>query len=914
MNLTKTLAMVPAIGAVLLGGMVLISSCGSAVAVKTDREFQVVQASAYQEKNSLSTILDVNFRELVSRSDLHYNKQVRRSEEGLPIGNGVMGSLVWTTPNQLKLQINRVDVFAADRSTNSFPIVDSDYAHGCAFVDIVFSDFGRDAFPVDNTPQHLSVYDGVAMVKGTGITAEVFAWPDGDVMAIRITDNREKPVSIRATLRTLRPVTYHHKNHFAFTRTGEHDEKITLRQQFVEGDDFIDDRWALIPQPEASAIENRTFYCGSSVAMSILGRKSQINQLNDGAIQLAVRPGKGMLTILISSAASFDITQDLNMLALAELEQATALGDKRLITSTKDWWHKFWSNSFVHLTSSDGEAEYVEKHYSYFLYLMAASSRGDYPPRYGGMIWNTGGDIRTWGSMKWMYNLFCYYNNVLLTANKIDLTQPVIEMFHENYDATALAAQQQWDSKGIYLQETMWFNGPAPLPEDIAAEMRDLYLARKPWSEVSDRFLKYAATKNAFDSRWAWKNFDDERWIDGHHFWEARPSAPYSYVVHLFATGAKIAYFHWLRYDFTRDEEWLRTYGYPIIKGVAEFYRNYPNVKKGADGKYHIHGVNNWESTWGSTNTIEELSAMRAVTTTVIKASEILGVDEEMHPVWQEFLDNLAPLPTNSDASEEGEPRTWVNTTHPSVGRESTNRRSTTPCTSYDLFTLETTDPEMIEIARNSYRPSSQRRSGSQGVGWLSKATITAATMGDAEGIKTLVPGQIRYQGLEEGYPEAEARWGTHWRGPLGNRLSLAEGHQGMGAQRIGNAVEGLVLALCRATPAGPAGKTVIHVFPAWPKEWDAAYTLLARGNFLVTSSIQKGAVEFVEILSQSGGECRLRNPWSDQAKVTVYQGGRKLKDMDGSLLTFKTNEGENFVIVQKNSSPDLYKRVVLGE
>jgi hypothetical protein len=106
--------------------------------------------------------------------------------------------------------------------------------------------------------------------------------------------------------------------------------------------------------------------------------------------------------------------------------------------------------------------------------------------------------------------------------------------------------------------------------------------------------------------------------------------------------------------------------------------------------------------------------------------------------------------------------------------------------------------------------------------------------------------------------------------------------------------MEGLVLALCRATPAGPAGETVIRVFPAWPMEWDAQYSLLARGNFLVTSSMRKGVVEFVEI--------------------NVYKSGRKFKDMDGSLLSFETSEGESFVIVKKNSSPDQYKSIVLGK
>ena len=865
-----------------------------------------------KEGQKISTVLDVNFRELISRADIHYDKQVRTSMEGLPVGNGVMGSLVWTAPKQLKLQINRVDVYCANSSTNSFGRVDTDYSHGCGFVDIEFADYGPDAFPADNTQQHLSVYDGVVSVNGNNVSAEVFTWQDGDVMAVRITDNRNKPDRIKVTLRALRPVTYKLRNHHAFSRVASQGNQIMLRQQFVEGDDEPE-RTAMFPQPEASAIENRIYYCGSSVAVSVLGRDAQVNQLNDGAIQLAAKPGKGTFTILISSAATFDIEQDINSPALAQLKKAAGLGDTRLMQSTKNWWHDFWSNSFVYLQSDDGEAEYVEKHYTYFLYLMASCSRGEYPPRYSGMIWNTEGDVRRWGSMKWMYNLFCYYNNVLLTANKINLTEPPVRMFHKNYEATALAARQQWGSKGIYIPETTWFNGPPPLPEDIAAEMRDLYLVRKPWSEASEKFLKYAAPKNAFDSRWCWKNFDDERWINGHYFWEARESSPYSYVLHLFAPGAKIAYFHWLRYDYTQDKEWLRDYGYPIIKGVAEFYRNYPNVKKEADGKYHIHGVNNWESTWGASDTIEELSAMRAVTMTTMRASEVLGVDEDMRPVWQEFLDNMTPLPTYTDTSDGGEVRYWVNTKHSSVGRASTNRRATTPCTYYDLFTLETKDPEMVELASNSYVTLSKRQSGRRRVSELSKANITAATMGDAEGIRIMVPSQIRYDGLEEGYPDMDAAW-ARWRGPLRNRFSLMEGYQGMGGQRLGNAMEGLVLALCRAMPPGPAGETVIHVFGAWPRQWDAEYTLLARGNFLVTSSMRAGNVEFVEIHSQSGGECRLRNPWGDQAGVTVYKDGRKFKDMNGFLLTFDTVKGEKFVIVQKDSSPDRYKRVVLGK
>ena len=41
-----------------------------------------------------SNLLQVDYRELVSRADLTYDTPVARSEEGMPVGNGRMGSLV----------------------------------------------------------------------------------------------------------------------------------------------------------------------------------------------------------------------------------------------------------------------------------------------------------------------------------------------------------------------------------------------------------------------------------------------------------------------------------------------------------------------------------------------------------------------------------------------------------------------------------------------------------------------------------------------------------------------------------------------------------------------------------------------------------------------------------------------------
>src|SRR4051812_45275856 len=149
-------------------------------------------------------VAGVDLRTTVGQADLDYATPVVRSEEGMPVGNGRMGSLVWTTPSALKFQINRVDVFAMHASSVSFPRADSDYAAGCGYVDINLASAGADVFAGDTFNQHLSVYDALMTARGQGVTARVVAWPERDVFAVEIDDQRAAPESVNIDLRMLR--------------------------------------------------------------------------------------------------------------------------------------------------------------------------------------------------------------------------------------------------------------------------------------------------------------------------------------------------------------------------------------------------------------------------------------------------------------------------------------------------------------------------------------------------------------------------------------------------------------------------------------------------------------------------------------------------------------------------------------
>jgi hypothetical protein len=653
-------------------------------------------------------------------------------------------------------------------------------------------------------------------------------------MAVEVDDQRDQPSPVSINLRMLRYAIQYHsgqnynlsRSHSVVIRTCSHtatsrldirDARIILTQQFREGQ----------------------YYNASAVAIGVVGREAKAKYTNDSTVCLSAAPGKGRFTILIASAVSFDPEDDIAVPALKELDAAGARGFEKLLADTTAWWHDFWSKGFVYMHSADGQADFVEQNYTYFLYLMGASSRGDYPPRFGGMLWRTTGDMSRWGSQHWWANTSAYYSN-LMPSNRLELMDPVFSMYSKMYDSCARAAIQQWGSKGIWIPETVWFDGLENLPDDIAAEMRDLYLVGKPWEQASARFLEYASTKQPHNSRWNW--IGNGRWVDGRWVYRDKGRGPFGHTTHILGAGARIAALFWQRYQYTMDQTWLRERAYPMIKGAAEFYRNFPNLQKGADGKYHIHHVNSGEGSWNSSDTSYEVSCMHMIFPLAIRVSEVLGVDVEMRPLWQEIKDNLVELPTPARRDGGGAYGAFV---YGGPG-------AITP-----LPPEENLKSRFLSFTRLG-------------------SFIDAAGIGGAQILR--------------------------------NRLRLREGPGAIDAEHIGGLASGIHQTMLSSSGEEVDGDAsgVLQIFNSWPKSWDVAFTLLAPGAFVVSSSMEKGRIEFVQIQSQVGGECRLQNPWPGTT-LTVYCDGKKAGDFSpdkAGILRFLTAPGETIVAVPKGTVP----------
>ena len=88
----------------------------------------------------------------------------------------------------------------------------------------------------------------------------------------------------------------------------------------------------------------------------------------------------------------------------------------------------------------------------------------------------------------------------------------------------------------------------------------------------------------------------------------------------------------------------------------------------------------------------------------------------------------------------------------------------------------------------------------------------------------------------------------------------------------------------------------IIRVFPAWPRDKDAAFTYLrAQGGFLVTAKQQSGKVSHLEITPTVSGTLRLVSPWPT-IKVTSEGRTRALTPDARGVVTLEAKTGAGLV------------------
>lgn len=845
----------------------------------------------------MKSLVNISYKKYLSNHNVIYKSLTENSYDGLPIGNGHMAGIIQTRPSGLKLLVNRADVLGC----NSYTDVKVEgvfkplhHSNCCGWFEI---DFGPNAFP-DYTFQGLEYYTGLGTIIGGCIKIKVIACNDNDVMVFHIKDGRDKkdkqPVRLR--LRMMRP---------SILQSGPRPLTVGSEIKSIGNDIFLTQTYT---EPGINGIPNSEHYCASAIMLSVKGVEitgQEVEKVDERTIELKIDANKEY-NILLSTVATLDKSQNVISLAQTANKKAFIKSFKSLLRRQEEWWSNFWGQSYVCIRSDNGKAEYLERGWVGWLYSMACCSRSWMVPHWNVLLWRTKGDWEmSWsGPRMWGWNLQSHYEGIL-ESNHRELMEPYINSYWMGIENGRWHARNIRSSKGTYFSETQFWNGIRTyqnVGEDILSEQRDFLFHRKSWEELSEKFKDYGKKFTGYD----------ETLLSGYDFWnkQQKKIESYFYHTHCFSTGAKIAWRFFLAWEYTRDMSFLKERAYPLIRDMAEFYRNYPDVNKESDGKYHIHNVHSHEPLWGAQDTMEELCAMKAMTSLAYCLSIFLNTDKELQPLWKEFADNVVPVPTTKhpDAiipyNGEREPERWVQGLKPYfyIG----GIESATPARHwvfYDLATLETNDLklEKLALATMEAEPWYQALNKGNATFCISEIPTIALMMGLANKTHDWLPQQLSGVG-----------WRDIGRVQKNNIIAVLASNEWNGEitmEGLGYSAHHTQLALMQSVAAGPGLDPVIRVFPAWPTEWEASFKLAARRGFIVSSAMKGGKIRFVEIISKLGEVCRIRNPWvKEQVSLFIVNGEQKWKkqtSFSASLLEFDTSPGDCVIILPEGLTPD---------
>jgi len=161
----------------------------------------------------------------------------------------------------------------------------------------------------------------------------------------------------------------------------------------------------------------------------------------------------------------------------------------------QQWWANFWNRSWIHLEGKDDAAK-VSQGYIIQRYMVAASSRGELPPKFNGGAFTVGHDVddtvkqnkikhdadwRAWGDSYWNQNERLLYWPLIATGDT-DLIKPWLNMYLKALPLAIAKNRIYYNHDGASFPETMHFWGLSNLND---------FGKNNPTNEIQSHWQKY---------------------------------------------------------------------------------------------------------------------------------------------------------------------------------------------------------------------------------------------------------------------------------------------------------------------------------------------------------------------------------------------------------------------------------------
>ena len=523
------------------------------------------------KKIIVSTILlmtvvfvDAQMKQPIDAYNINWTDFSNDSQESLPIGNGDIGLNVWTEKNgDILFYIGKSDAWSEANNTQLVKV-------GKVRVSLSPNPFTS----ATDFSQSLHLGDGEILITGGGTTVRV--WVDANAPVIRVESQSAQPSTMKVTLDPWRTtivnkvsadvivpsetptITWYHRNENSILPSNHNTFGAVIKGiKMTKGEGNT-----LVSEPQKRN-------CVSVYPLTAIKEKAKdwITQVN----------------VLVANNEKIDI------------EKARVAHQK--------WWADFWNRSHIYL-KGDSTAEKVALGYNLQRYLDACSSRGTYPIKFNGTIFNMDNpnntkrekgskvdipdpfdaDMRAWGGQYWFQNTRPMYWP-MLAAGDYDLMLPLFNMYKGMLPRNSANVKEFYGHDGAYFQETApyWGGLPHLSKEEKGVYTKHYYL---PILELSTMMLDY--------------------------------------------------------YHHTNDNAFLKETLLPVVNAGLTFYDQHWG--RDANGKLFLDSINSIEMYWKVINPTPDIAALHFIIPQLLAIPKEL-VDVKSRLLWGRMLQELPEIP-----------------------------------------------------------------------------------------------------------------------------------------------------------------------------------------------------------------------------------------------------------------------------
>lgn len=377
----------------------------------------------------------------VSQHDVVYLSPPDDPMQGLPVGNGDLGALVWTEGRRVHLAVNKVDTWddGLEGSVESWDAKTEEKQTSLRACGRITLDFGLpmwDALFLADFTGRIGLADATATLRAESPfgTAEIRTYVSRphNVLVLHAQTETAEAVGQRVVLERIGSRTFAHWYSqvnrdpaigLGGTTTAIENGRLILRQQ-LNAINFV-------------------------VAMALVAETPSppvVERLHNRAGQYAVPPARTICYTLYLSVVTSENATDPLAEANARLDRAITDGEAVVHQQHAADWQAFWLRSHVHLSDP-----YVTAIWHTTLYLAASCSRGASPPHFCNGLWNPTHDFVPWNFyLEWNIQWLVW---MLHPAGAADLAAPYLDYRFKQLARAKLDARSEFKADGAFYSD-----------------------------------------------------------------------------------------------------------------------------------------------------------------------------------------------------------------------------------------------------------------------------------------------------------------------------------------------------------------------------------------------------------------------------------------------------------------------------